>query len=61
MIMIGGGGPSCSHTGHGIGITGAFDAKFKSKSLKPEYDFGNNTFNGVPTKLHSLNLWVRLD
>ena len=61
VIMIGGGGPSCSHTGHGIGITGTPKAKFKTWIHKPEYDFGNDPFNGVPTKLHSLNLWVRLD
>ena len=60
VIMIGGDGPSCSHTGHGIGITGTDYARFAPKNggNRPEYDFGNHPFNGVPTNLYSLNLWV---
>ena len=58
VIMIGGGGLSCSHTGHGIGITGTSEAKFKSKSRKSEYDFANEAKGVPPTNLNSLNLLV---
>ena len=61
VIMIGGGGPSCNGTGHGIGITTTKKPKFKPFHEKSEYDFGNNPFNGIVTKLYSLNLWVLLD
>ena len=61
VIMIGGGGPVCDLTGHGIAITATRWAKFGSRRENTaEYDFGNNCRNGVPTKLYSLNLWVRL-
>ena len=61
VIMIGGGGPNCSYTGHGIGITATPNAKFGPHNEKPEYDFGNDPINDTPTELYSLNLWVRLD
>ena len=59
VIMMGGGGPSCNHTGHGIGITGTYHARFSPlQKHRHEYDFGNDPVNGVPTNLYSLNLWV---
>ena len=56
VLMIGGGGYPCSSADYGIGIAEDFRAQFKS--LLPEYDFGD-TADVVPTKLYSLNLWVR--
>ena len=54
VLMIGGGGKSCHRADHGIGITAAHEAKFKSDKL--EKDFGDAVGS---SKLYSLNLWVR--
>lgn len=56
VMMIGGGGSSCSRADHGIGITEANKAAF-SDSSAGEYDFGNNAVS--PTTSYSLNLWIR--
>ena len=56
VLMIGGGGSGCNRADHGIGITEENESRFGG-SL-PEFDFGNDA-NVVPTKLYSLNLWVR--
>ena len=48
---------SCARADHGIGITGANKASFKSYS--DEFDFGNDMISGTPTKGYSLNLWIR--
>ena len=58
VLMIGGGGYPCSSADYGIGITEDYRARFES--IFPENDFGNNA-RVVPTKLYSLNLWVRKD
>ena len=58
VLMIGGGGSGCDRADHGIGITEESHSRFGGSD--PEYDFGNDA-DGVPTKLYSLNLWVRLD
>ena len=56
VLMIGGGGAGCDRADHGIGITEENESRFGG-SL-PKFDFGNNA-KVVPTKLYSLNLWVR--
>ena len=57
VMMIGGGGDSCSRADHGIGITEANDASFYGISSTNESDFGYNSGSG--TSAYSLNLWVR--
>ena len=43
VMMIGGGGKSCSRADHGIGITEQDAASFVEKSSgETEYDFGND-------------------
>ena len=56
VLMIGGGGTSCSRADHGIGITEANAASFVDDSTS-ELDFGNETY--TPTHGYSLNLWIR--
>ena len=56
VLMIGGGGSACDRADHGIGITEDNSASFRTSIS--EYDFGNEA-NTEPTKLYSLNLWVR--
>ena len=56
VLMIGGGGSGCDRADHGIGITEDDLSRFEGSV--PEFDFGNDA-NGFPTKLYSLNLWVR--
>ena len=55
VLMIGGGGSSCSRADHGIGITEAGAASFVDSR---EFDFGNEA-NNVPANSYSLNLWIR--
>ncbi|XP_078383878.1 uncharacterized protein LOC144666343 isoform X2 [Oculina patagonica] len=57
VMMIGGGGASCSRADHGIGITEANEASFVRSDLK-EYDFGFDAEN-APSQSYSLNLWIR--
>ena len=56
VIMIGGGGGSCSRADHGIGVTEANSASFTDGGTG-EADFGNDA--GQPGKGFSLNLFVR--
>ena len=58
VLMIGGGGSSCTRADHGIGITEANEASFKSYSGN-EFDFGDDMISSKPTKGYSLNLWIR--
>ena len=53
VLMIGGGGSSCERADHGIGITEENEASFSGRG---EFDFG---FGKTPSKLYSLNVWVR--
>ena len=54
VLMIGGGGSSCSRADHGIGVT---EASFVYSS-SAESDFGD--FGGdLSTPGYSLNLWIR--
>ena len=53
VMMIGGGGSSCSRADHGIGITEENEAKF---SYSQEDDFGDN---GYDPSSYSLNLWIK--
>ena len=55
VLMIGGGGTSCSRADHGIGITEANEASFKDMGTD-ESDFGREA--GVQTNSYSLNLWI---
>jgi len=56
VLMIGGGGSSCSRADHGIGITEANEAAFVDSS-NGESDFGNKVPASNPG--YSLNLWIR--
>ncbi|XP_046861434.1 uncharacterized protein LOC124454700 [Xenia sp. Carnegie-2017] len=56
VLMIGGGGSSCSRADHGIGITEENSARFGG--TLPHYDFGKNA-DYIPPSHYSLNLWVR--
>ena len=56
VLMIGGGGSSCSRADHGIGVTEANKASFVDSSLG-ESDFGNYAVASTPG--YSLNLWIR--
>lgn len=58
VMMIGGGGSSCSRADHGIGITEAEEASFKETG-QGEHDFGDEAGTSASTKSYSLNLWVR--
>ena len=60
VMMICGGGSSCSRADHGIGITEQDAASFVEKSSsETEYDFGNNAGPTQPSRSYSLNLWIR--
>ena len=54
VMMIGGGGDSCSRADHGIGITEANAARFGTGNC--DGDFGDNCNN--PSS-YSLNLWIK--
>lgn len=56
VLMIGGGGASCSRADHGIGITEANAASFVF-SVSSEADFGHNNYATV-AKNYALNLWI---
>ena len=60
VMMIGGGGSSCSGADHGIGITESDGASFVDKGQgETEYDFGYNaTTETKPSRSYSLNLWI---
>ena len=55
VMMIGGGGSSCSRADHGIGITEANDASFHTSFQQS--DFGDESGSG--TSSYSLNLWYK--
>ena len=55
VMMIGGGGSSCSRADHGIGITEANEASFDTSF--PQSDFGDESGSG--TSSYSLNLWYK--
>ena len=58
VIMIGGGGASCSDADHGIGTTVAKLSSFKIKEDgRKEADFGDSAW-GYKALSYSLNLWV---
>ena len=57
VMMIGGGGNTCSRADHGIGITEANAASFDDAGTE-ECDFGDEA-NSAQDKTYSLNLWVR--
>ena len=64
VMMIGGGGSSCSRADHGIGITEKDSPSFAARgSGHAEYDFGYNPSNGgdnsYSSQSYSLNLWIR--
>ena len=56
VLMIGGGGTSCSRADHGIGVTEVNEASFVDSS-NGESDFGND--GQATTQGYSLNLWIR--
>ena len=59
VLMIGGGGGSCSSADHGIGVTVAKNGSFEIKEeVRREYDFSNDPWLST-TKSYSLNLWIR--
>ena len=60
VMMIGGGGSSCSGADHGIGITEAGGASFGHKGQREtEYDFGYNANQTTqPSQAYALNLWI---
>ena len=55
VMMIGGGGSSCSRADHGIGITEADQASFNTAHLQS--DFGDESGHG--TSSYSLYLWYK--
>ena len=57
VLMIGGGGASCSRADHGIGITEIDQASFVG-TAPVEFDFGYDA-NYSPSESYSLNLWIR--
>ena len=60
VMMIGGGGESCSRADHGIGITETNAASFVDGGGYPEYDFGYDAWPGsLSNQSYSLNLWIR--
>ena len=58
VMMIGGGGDSCSRAGHGIGVTSAKEASFVVGGGRDEFDFSDDAFYS-PSSTYSLNLWIR--
>ena len=56
VLMIGGGGPSCSRADHGIGITEANAPSLAEAGNKK--DFGDDA-DGSEESAYALNLWVR--
>ena len=60
VMMIGGGGSSCSGADHGIGITEADGASFCKKGQgEIRYDFGHNaTTRTQLSRAYALNLWI---
>ena len=62
VMMIGGGGRSCRHADHGIGITETNHASFvELGGSQTEYDFGYEASTSIaPSQSrYSLNLWIR--
>ena len=66
VMMIGGGGSSCSRADHGIGITEANFASFDDngdpglRGTGNEYDFGYDAEDITrPSQSYSLNCWIR--
>ena len=58
VMMIGGGGSSCSGADHGIGITGRDAASFV-RDGEIKYDFGYNANLATkPSRAYALNLWI---
>ena len=55
VIMVGGGGDSCSRADHGIGVTEAGSAQFGNTG-QCYNDFGDNC--NFPTS-YSINLWIK--
>ena len=55
VMMVGGGGDSCSRADHGIGVTEADSAQFGSAG-QCYNDFGDNC--NFPTS-YSINLWIK--
>ena len=55
VIMVGGGGDSCSRADHGIGVTEADSAQFGNTG-QCYNDFGDNC--NFPTS-YSINLWIK--
>jgi len=61
VMMIGGGGSSCSSADHGIGITETVHgSSFVLKGQRsPAYDFGYNAnLITEPSQAYALNLWI---
>ena len=63
VMMIGGGGTSCTRADHGIGVTETNAASFvelDAGSDQTEYDFGSDAeTKTTPARSYSLNLWIR--
>ena len=55
VMMIGGGGSSCSRADHGIGITECNEAQFGNCNSR-RGDFGDDS--NIPSS-YSLNLWIK--
>ncbi|KAL9961085.1 hypothetical protein ACROYT_G029966 [Oculina patagonica] len=58
VLMIGGGGGSCSRADHGVGITETNEASFIEIAPEKEFDFGYEA-NNPQSESYSLNLWIR--
>jgi len=59
VMMIGGGGSSCSGADHGIGITAMDGASFFGQE-ETEDDFGYNAnLTTKPSQAYALNLWIQ--
>lgn len=58
VMMIGGGGNTCSRADHGIGVTEANSGSFIFVTSS-EDDFGGNGTDAGSNDPYSLNLWVR--
>ena len=58
LMMIGGGGKSCSRGDHGIGVTASKTPSFVDTG-RGEADVGNSGFTGSRIRTYSLNLWIR--
>ena len=61
VMMIGGGGSSCSRADHGVGITETDKASFVEQGNgATEFDFGFDAdTSDTPSSSYALNLWVR--